>query len=175
MPSEFHQCDTVKFIVDIPEFKSDDYFLEYRLANSEGKAIEVVSIPDADGCHLVEIESERTKKLSGEYVYQATISDGNVRFVFDTGIVHVLPSIDVGGFVNPRSHAEQTLVMIEKALEGKMTKDVAEYAINGRSLKRYSIESLLMKRDKYRREVNSEKRANKLRNGRKINQIRVRF
>lgn len=71
------------------------------------------------------------------------------------------------------THATRMLTAIELLLEGKATADVAEYQINGRSLKRYSIPDLLKLRALYKKEVAAEARAEALADGNKPGIVRV--
>ena len=176
IPEVIYTGDTVKFIVDIESYKSsDNYKLVYRFINAEGREFEIESTPINANGHLIEIPAAITETLEGEFIYQAAVVGNSIRVIFDTGRIKTVPGLEGTGFIDTRTHAEKTLEVIEAALEGKLTKDVAEYAINGRSIKRYSIESLIMLRDKYRREVNAEKRASKFGRGLQPNKIRVRF
>jgi len=74
------------------------------------------------------------------------------------------------------SFASEILEKIEKILLGKADNDIAEYEIAGRSLKKYSFSELIKLRDKFKREVEAEKKAQALANGIKNkNKIFVRF
>jgi len=54
---------------------------------------------------------------------------------------------------DPRSHDERMLAAIEAVLEGRAAKDVEEYEIAGRRLKRIPIRELRALRESYRRKV----------------------
>lgn len=60
---------------------------------------------------------------------------------------------------DPRTHAEKVLAAIESVLENRATKDVESYTIEGRSLTRMKVSELLVLRDRYKAEVNVERRA----------------
>ena len=170
VPSEVGQGDSITVCFTVEGYSPVEAVATIAVGNSEGVAFTVDSV-NIDGDFYFLIPSDSTSELTGEYVYQITLVEMNDRITLDNGFICFQRDIVLSGSTE-KSHAEITLDKVQKAIEGKMSSDVAEYVINGRSLKRYSIESLLMLRDKYRREVNAEKRAKKFGGSRKI---RVRF
>ena len=68
------------------------------------------------------------------------------------------------------------LTKIESLLEGRADSDVANYAIQGRSLTKLSIDDLVKWRDYYQSEVNNQKRLEEIKLGRKTSAtVKVRF
>ena len=56
-----------------------------------------------------------------------------------------------------QTHEERALVVIEAAIEGRLTKDMESYSIAGRSITKIPIRELLALRAKYRASVNSQR------------------
>lgn len=109
-----------------------------------------------NGAFLFTVPSALSADFSaGEYHWQLEItqtSSGN-RLVVDTGAFVAVPDLD-SNQADPRIHAERMVALLEKALEDKAAGgDVAEYSINGRSLKKMSYEEIYSLRSKYRKEV----------------------
>jgi hypothetical protein len=74
------------------------------------------------------------------------------------------------------SHATTMLAAIESVLEGRITADVEQYTIAGRSITKIPVEELLKLRSLYRSEVNAEKAADRIARGEGSgHKIKVRF
>lgn len=56
-----------------------------------------------------------------------------------------------------QTHAERTLVVIEAALEGRLTKDLESYQIAGRSISKIPVETLMKMRGRYASLVKQER------------------
>lgn len=66
---------------------------------------------------------------------------------------------------DPRTHAEIMVAKIESILSGKADSDVSSYSIAGRSLSKMSFRELTDARDYYRKEVQREVIAERIRKG----------
>lgn len=74
------------------------------------------------------------------------------------------------------THAETMLAAIESVLEGRITADVEAYTIAGRQITKIPIADLLVLRDRYQAEVNSEAAAAAIAEGTgNPRKIKVRF
>ena len=56
-----------------------------------------------------------------------------------------------------QTHEERALVVIEAAIEGRLTKDMESYSIGGRSITKIPIRELIGLRAKYRASINSQR------------------
>lgn len=100
----------------------------------------------------------------GVYHWQLEIkrnSDNN-RIIVDRGYFTCVADLDNSG-ADPRTHAEIMVGKLESLLSGKADSDVDNYTINGRSLKKLSFSELLEARDYYRKEVQKEVIAERIR------------
>lgn len=105
-----------------------------------------------------------TDFIPGIYHWQLEIvrnSDSN-RIIVDRGYFTCVADLDINGS-DPRTHAEIMVAKIESLLSGKADSDVDNYTINGRSLKKLSFKELLEARDYYRKEVQREVIAERIR------------
>ena len=57
------------------------------------------------------------------------------------------------------NHASTMLTAIESVLEGRITSDIENYSIAGRQITKIPITELLVLRDRYKSEVQSEEEA----------------
>jgi len=118
---------------------------EIKLSGSAYQNSFLFVVPSADSADFSE----------GEYHWQLEItqtSSGN-RIVVDTGSFVAVPDLD-NNQSDPRIHAERMLALLEQALEAKAAGgDVAEYTVNGRSLKKMTYGEIYELRSMYKKEV----------------------
>lgn len=175
VPAVLHAGDTAKWLACVSGYSSDDgYSLEYKFCN-QADELQVTSTADGNGGHLVDLTGVQTADLEGPYTWHAKVVGNGLNFVIQTGPMEVKPALGTGSCYDTRSEAKRQLDLVNAAIEGKLTKDVAEYQINGRSLKRYQIPDLIMLRDKLKREVDAENRAARFANGSNPNIVKVRL
>lgn len=137
---------------------SEGYTAEY-VARITGGGANEIKLPQAaasnDTRYLFTVDSATSADFApGLYHWQLEItqtSSGN-RLVVDIGDFTAVPDMD-SNQADPRIHAEIMVDKIQGLLEGKADSDVANYAINGRSLTKMSFADLIEARDYYRREV----------------------
>lgn len=138
-------------------YPSPDYSLSYHLAPRIGGAAVVVPVqPDADGLRVF-LASAATSGLSaGSWVWALKVrrlSDDAVVTV-GTGCLTVQPNPAAGA--DQRSQSRRLLDAINAVLEGRVTKDVESYSIEGRSLTRIPFTELRTFRARLMREVAAE-------------------
>lgn len=136
------------------------YSLTYSIApQSGGTATTATATLDADGW-LVSIAAATTAPLAaGAYawtLFATRISDG-ARLSIHAGVLEVKP--DPSTAADARSQAKKHLDAINAVLDNRITKDVENYAIEGRALTRTPLEILHKLRARYLAEVQGEDRA----------------
>lgn len=150
------------------DYPPASYTLKYSLRLATGAATEIEITATASGSDfVVEVPSATTGTYTaGRYYWQLYITrnSDSQRVMLARGVVDVRTNEDASA-TDPRTHAKKVLDAIEAVIESRATKDQEEYAINGRSLKRTPLEDLIMLRNKYRAEVASEERADRIRRG----------
>jgi len=161
------------------DYPNDEYTATYIARITGGGASEIQIAGTAyNSSYLFTVDSATSADfIAGLYHWQLEIvrnSDSN-RIVVDRNHFDVLVDLDNNN-ADPRTHAEIMLTKIETLLQGKADSDVANYAIQGRSLTKFSIAELLEWRDYYREEVGQQKRIEEIKLGRKTaSTIKVRF
>lgn len=175
IPSKIVAGDTLNFCRSLSDYPAaDGYQISYKLVNA-ADVVEFSGADQAGGEWLFDIKPATTKDWqTGKFTWYEIATKGADRFTLANGQTEIKP--DPTAAHDTRSYAQKMLDAIEAMLEKKATKDQQNYAINGRSLTRYSIEDLIALRDKFRAEVTQEKQRQDLENGLGTNKIiRTRF
>ncbi len=121
---------------------------------------------EGDSYRTTALPSVTATWVAGEYTLHQWVEKAGQRVTLATAPITLLPDPNaVATDVSFRSHAERTLSMIEAMIEGKATRDVQEYSINGRMMKHIPIAELLKLRATYSAEVAAERRAKGLTKG----------
>lgn len=182
-PEKITAGDTVKWYKSVTDYTPDTATLTYRFVpqftDSSDAAIDPTSVTGADNSDdrwLVTVSAAVSGALDpGDYKWYAQIIDGTEVYTVDSGTFTVFPDPTATSY-DARTHVKKTLDAINAVIEGKATKDQEAWTVEGRSVSRYSFESLMALRDKYqvyyREELAAEKIARGLGGGRNI---RVRF
>lgn len=144
---------------------------EYVARITGGGASEIkLAATEVDGTYLFTVDSVTSYEfVVGYYHWQLEITEtasGN-RIVIDRGAFTAIVDLDVNNS-DPRSHAEIMIGKIEAVLQGKADADVSSYSINGRSLTKYPPKELLEWRDYYKAEFARERRAERIKLGKKV-------
>lgn len=175
-PEKFTLGDTLKFTKSLPDYlPADGWVLSYEFVTS-ANAYSVTGSDNGDGLHLVTATAATTAAwVAGTYSYQAYVTSGSERFRVSVGTMEFLTNFAAGAY-DARSHVKKVLEALEALLEGKASKDQANYAIGGRSLSRMSPELLIFWKNHYSmlydKELAAERAARGLGSG---NKVRVRF
>lgn len=141
-------------------YPDPDYRLEYQIQPRQGgTATTIAATSDATGWR-VDVAGAVTAALApGDYTWALAavrVSD-TARATLCTGALDVAPDPTSGA--DGRSCARRLLAAIEATLEGRATKDVESYTIEGRALTRTPFEQLRATRARLLREVAAEDRA----------------
>ena len=176
VPSLIYAGDTVVF--DVPAFKdaigttidSGTYTLTwYARTNTATEGATVVGVAEGDGWRVTLPSATTAGFNAGKWTWQAIATLGSVQYTAGRGQFTVKLSAQytgTPGAFDDRSRAEIDLSYVEAAIrtlaQGGM---VQEYAIGGRSLKRYKMGELLQLRDELKNEVAMERKAERIRQG----------
>lgn len=174
IPKCIRAGDSLKFVDVASNYPAPAWSITYTIADAE-RAFDFESTADGSKHSFALLPAETAKFVAGEYVFQATISDGTDRFTLGTGRVRVDADLKLNARAN-LSHVEKTIANLEAVIEGKATNDQLSFTIAGRSLGRYPVADLLAWRDKYKGELRNLKRAEEVSQGRRNSaHIRVSF
>ncbi len=141
-------------------YPGSDYALAYSLApRSGGAPTTAPAVWDADGWGVSILPTVTTGLTAGPYVWTlfATRTSDGARLSICAGCLTVAP--DPAQSHDTRTQAQKLLDAINAVLEGRATKDVEAYSIEGRSLTRTPFEVLRNTRARLMREVEAEQAA----------------
>ena len=146
------------------DYPPADYTLRYNILGvSASPTTFTFDAAESGGSFLVELSSATTASYApGEYNWYAHIirKSDSARITVGEGQWTVADNPFDG--TDPRPYPVRLLAAIEGVIEGKLTKDVASYTIEGRSLVKIPLPELISLRDKLRGEVAAiERRKNK--------------
>ena len=176
VPNLIYAGDTVVF--DVPAFKdaigttidSSTYTLTwYARTNTASEGATVVGVPEGTGWRITVSAATTTGFDAGLWTWQAIATYSTLQYTAGRGQFTVKASAKYAGTpgaFDDRSRAEIDLSYVETAIrtlaQGGM---VQEYAIGGRSLKRYKMSELLQLRDELKNEIAMERKAERIRQG----------
>jgi len=143
------------------------YSLKYSLRlDNAATEIEITAI-ESDGTYLVEVSSVSTAGYtSGTYRWQVYItrsSDGE-RVKVDSGTVVVLSDNDSAS-VDPRSTVKQILDAVEATILRVASRSQQSISVDGKTLASRPYSELILLRDRFKTEYQSELKAERIRRG----------
>jgi len=158
-PSFFTAGATFKINRQFADFAATDWnysvlFAGLAVANFNGAQITV----DPSGCYRVVLAPADTQKLNPSgaasvpytYVERLTaVSDGEIVDVC-SGRIMVEPNLAFAAAGDALSFEEKTLIAIEQVLSGRITADVENYSVAGRSVSKIPVRELLTLRGQYK-------------------------
>lgn len=176
-PASVVAGDTIQWKRSLPDFlASAGWALNYRLINAAGR-IDITSTADGDDHSISVAAADSQGYAPGSYTWTAYVTKDQDRHTIGSGTMVVKPDLaaQTSGY-DTRSHAVKTLEAIEAVIEGRATQSHLSYSIMGREMRFIEVSDLLVFRDKYRREVEREKAAERVANGKRPrNRIHVRL
>lgn len=174
-PSSINAGDTTRWLKTLTDYPaSQGWSLAYTLINASSK-ITINSSASGDS-HLVEASAITTAAwAAGSYDFRGQVSKAGNVFTVSEGRITINPSFS-GNTLDNRSQARKALEAIEAYLANSNNISAAEYEIQGRRLKRFSLPELWAHRDRLRVEVSKEEQAGRIASGLPDNsRVYVRF
>lgn len=146
---------------------SDGWVLNYAFHGPADIAIGTTAAGDS---HVVQISaSESATFPPGYYKWASFFTRGDARKTYQTGSIDILadPTASTGG-VNQKSYNQQVLDAVNAVILNQASKAQQEMSVEGISIKKRSMQDLLMLQDRFNLLVAEEKRAlDNLNTGRK--------
>jgi hypothetical protein len=180
VPAKLMAGDSVSWKRSFPDYPAPAWVLTYALVNKDFSYI--ITGTDDGSDHLVEISAETSLLWeSGVYFWKAILTNSSLeeRYTVEEGRIEILADYATAPdktSVDPRSHAQKVIDILEPVIEGKVSKDVANYAIAGRSLSTMSMTEIRETYIFYKQIRASEIKREKIRQGKRTgNRIKVRF
>jgi hypothetical protein len=176
VPDTIYAGDTVIF--DVPAFNdsigteisSGSYTLTwYARTNTASEGATIVGVAESTGWRITVPSSTTAGFDAGLWTWQAIATSGSLQYTAGRGQFTVKATLEYSGdptAFDDRSRAQIDLDYVEAAIRTLAQGGVVqEYAIGGRSLKRYKMAELLQLRDSLKAEVDRERRAEKIKQG----------
>ena len=146
----------------LSDYPATAWTLSYSIVNSVNQ-YDVTSAASSDD-HVVSILKAASAVYDvGAYRLIGYVDDGTDRVQVYAGDLVVQP--DFTSVAEMRSYAEQTLAAIEALIAKAATKDQQSIMVDGQTLTRRSYAELLVLRDRFKREVKKERRAQQIADG----------
>ena len=159
IPATVRSGDSISWLLSFAGYPATaGWSLSITLINHEGK--ETLTGTASGDSYAVTVPAATTAGWDvGVYAWAALLTSGTDRVTAGTGQIEVLANLAALTTHDRRTHAEICLANLEAVIQGKATADNLEYAINDRSLKRYTWSELLSARAHFKAEVAREQRA----------------
>lgn len=165
-PSEIIAGLNIKWTKSLSGFLPEDsWILTYSLLK-EGTRIEIIATDNGDSTHLVNVQAATTKDYTvGTYEVIGHVTKSLDKFEVFRGTMKVTADPTSGSGADLRSDNKKLLDALEATLLGRASHEEEEYSIEGRSLKRMSIDELITTRDKIKADYLAEVRRAEIKNG----------
>lgn len=138
-------------ITDADYPPSDGWTLSYAIRGATAAdKLDVEATPDADeAVYQVRVAAASSAISAGLYHWAKFVEDvdGN-RYERGRGTLRVLP--DFGAADTYQTHEQTVLAVLDAAIEGRLTSDMEQFSIRGRSVTRIPIAELKKLRGEYR-------------------------
>ena len=161
----------------VPDYPATAWTLTYwcKQAATSGAKFSIVATASGSD-YSVSVAAATTAGYTADtYTWVAVVTSGSEAYEVDRGTFEILAKYNADAALDDRSHARKVLEAIEAVIESRATVDQQEYTIGMRSLKRMTVEELMMFRDKYRAEVYAETAAERAANGQRTGRLVVRL
>lgn len=158
-PRQIVKGVTAKWTESFADYPASESWVVTYYFRGIGQGIDVVGVADGDDFDFTISASASAALSSGDYKYQAVAVLSGEKFIVSEGIINVKDSFigsSVSTTIETRSGNKIILDKIDSMICGSLDKNVQEYTIDNRQLKRYTPTELLMLRDKYARLVAQE-------------------
>lgn len=162
-------CSTTDYLGN--EISSTEgWALSYFLRKSGAAADDVIEVEGEDGddggWEFIIDADIAAEIVAGTYAWAARATKTTSTITIATGQSVVTPNINEDASFDGRSQAKQDLEAVQTAMRAIISGGaVAEYTINGRSLRKIPMEDLIKLESKLKNEVIREERADKIAQG----------
>ena len=176
LPDKIRAGDTIKWRHDAGRdnlgntVTSTDFTLKYFLrTNTNSLGHTVTGTAFGTGWEFTISASDSDAFNAGDWFWQAIATKGSESITLATGRLEVLAGLDYTGTpvaLDDRTQAEKDLAAVQKAIRDIANGNtVKSYSVAGRSLTRYEMSDLIALESKLKFEVQRERRAALIANG----------
>lgn len=168
-PGNFAAGETVQWTKAVADYPStDNWSLVYAI---RGPSVfpSFTATPNSDGTYSITIAAaDSTALLPGRYLWASHAYKAGppvLRYAVERGVILVTANLETTETIV--THAAEALPIVEAAIKGRLTGDMQQYQIAGRSITKIPIKELYALRSFYRAELAKE------RNSKRTNPIRA--
>lgn len=163
-PNSIIQGTTMKWYKPLPDYPPTEWTLTYAIRGPS--TLDVTATADNDRFLATISATEAAKLTTGKYWMQGFVTKDGERYVIFQGTLTVEPDlaeqpVDYDG----RTYAEIVRDAIEAVLKNRASKDQKEISIGNKSISRMEPDELRKWRDQFRKEVQDQQRAERIRRG----------
>lgn len=162
-PSRIVAGETAKWLTQLPDYPASAGWVLTTTLVSAAQRYVISSTASGDDHLSVAAAATTAAYVAGDYALRSQVALAGEVFTVREGAVTVAPSY--GAAVDARSNARRALDAIEAVLQGRAASAVADYTINGRSVRYTPVAELLVLRDRYRMDVMREDAATRAAQG----------
>lgn len=155
-------------------YPSSSYGLAYHIKPRSGASpIVATATADVDGWLVAVPGTTTAPAVAGEYTWSLVVTRTSDSATMTICHGSLVVTASATGNADTRTTAERHLAAINAVLDGRITKDVESYSIEGRALTRVPLSELYKLRAKYMAEVQAETRARSGRGRARVRQIGI--
>jgi hypothetical protein len=160
LPTQLIAGDSYNGTLTFANYPATDWTLNYYL---QGRTVLQVTGVASGLDHSLIISPAKTSTLvGGTYNYSVTMTSATERHTVATGFVTIKDNPATSG--QKIAHAEKMFYAIEAVLDGRITDDVQQVSIAGRSITNIPVAELFVYRAMYARELDRIQNNNRPRN-----------
>jgi hypothetical protein len=168
IPEKLIAGDTWRWTVRFDDYlASDGWTLKYYLRGVGSQ--DITAIPDTDGeGYSITLAAATTGALAaGNYQFLARVSNvGLEAYTVDSGVVLIAPNAATAAAGALQSHAEQMVALLRAEIKARLSGTAGtghnDYAIDGRSISKFSLAELRGMLKGYELELSAQKNGGRL-------------
>jgi hypothetical protein len=157
VPSSFRAGDTVRFTRGYADFPAGDGWTA-KLTLAGPSKVSVDASASGNDFSFTLTAAQTANLLPGTYTLQVTAALSGARYTAESAVVTVEADVQAATAGALEHQDEKELRLLNAELLARAENDHTEYAIDGRSLKRESLESLRAWRDTLRERIAQRRR-----------------
>jgi hypothetical protein len=165
MQSQLVVGDSLNILSTFTDFPpADGWTLKTRFLplSPTGTAIILNAVAEGDSYRTTASSNTTAAWEPGDYSVSQWVEKVGQRITAANGSIKLLPNpATATAGTDTRSHLEKVIANIEAMLENKAGKDVQEFTIGDRSLKKMTVAELIKWRDKYKFELARQQNSGK--------------
>jgi len=141
VPSEFNAGTTVKFNRSFNDYPASGNWT-YKIYLAGAKTLNKAGTTAGDGFTVALSATDTATLTPGAYKYVERVTDGTDVFEVGSGVITVGMNIGTAADGAALTHEERTLMVLDAAIEGRLTDDIASYQVSGMAVQKIGMDEL---------------------------------